>query len=69
MIRFKLLTGAFNKSFIPEDHYIIHVTGEMYSPLVKYKAVYHKHRDPYIERVHKMYIGEDHYLWNWEIGQ
>jgi hypothetical protein len=64
---FKLLKGDPIHKFIPTDHYIIKVGPDMYEPFSfnRVRLVYHKHKDPNIEKIHKLKIEEGHYLWNW----
>lgn len=63
---FKLLKGYINPNHIPDDHYIVNVSPEMYEPRYfnRVKIIYHKHQNPNISRVYKMYIAEGHPLWH-----
>ena len=77
MTKYKLLQGYLHPRSniditltgeIPEDHYIINISQAIYSPYTFdiIKIVYYKHRDINIDRIHKMYIGQEHPLWNWQ---
>ncbi len=66
-MEFKFFNTSKIYADLPYNHHIIKMGPVMCDPATfgSIRIVYHKHIDPNIQQVQKMYISEGHELWNW----